>query len=292
MMSRRSVLVAMGGAALLPAAAYAAGDKGLGGPALAEGIAALEAGSGGRLGVSVRDTGTGAGFAHRGAERFPMCSTFKFLLAAMVLAEVDAGRERLDRTLPITKADLVAYSPMTEPLVGTVASVAALCEAAVTLSDNTAANVLLKATGGPAGLTAFLRRSGDPVTRLDRNEPTLNEGKPGDPRDTTTPVAMLEDLDRMVLGRVLTPASRDQLAAWLVANRTGGTRLRAGLPKDWRVGDKTGTGPRGIGINDIAVIWPPGRAPLLLTCYLTDTPLDAANAIHVDVAQAVAAAAG
>lgn len=295
MISRRHLLITAAPALLLaPRLVLAQSSAAFGGPALAAAIAAAEAKSGGRLGVAVRDTGSGARFSHRGDERFPMCSTFKFLLAAMVLAEVDAGRERLDRTLPITKADLVAYSPMTEPLVGTVASVAALCEAAVTLSDNTAANVLLKAMGGPAGLTAFLRRSGDPVTRLDRNEPTLNEGKPGDPRDTTTPVAMLEDLDRMVLGRVLTPASRDQLAAWLVANRTGGTRLRAGLPKDWRVGDKTGTGPRGIGINDIAVIWPPGRAPLLLTCYLTDTPLDAAaaNAIHVEVAQAVAAAAG
>lgn len=295
MISRRHLMLVAGGAALCaPRLVEAGAAPVFGGPALAAAIAAAEVKSRGRLGVAVRDTGTGATFAHRGDERFPMCSTFKFLLAAMVLAEVDAGRERLDRTLPITKADLVAYSPMTEPLVGTVASIAALCEAAVTLSDNTAANVLLNAVGGPAGLTTFLRRSGDEVTRLDRNEPTLNEGKPGDPRDTTTPLAMLGDLDRMVLGRVLTPASRDQLAAWLVANRTGGTRLRAGLPKEWRVGDKTGTGPRGIGINDIAVIWPPGRAPLLLTCYLTDTPLDAAaaNAIHVEVARAVAAAAG
>lgn len=295
MISRRHLLLTAAPALLLaPRLVLAQSSSAFGGPALAAAVAAAEAKSGGRLGVAVRDAGSGASFAHRGDERFPMCSTFKFLLATQALAEVDAGRLRLDATLPITQADLVAYSPVTKPLVGGVASIAALCEAAVTLSDNTAANVLLKALGGPAALTAFLRRSGDPVTRLDRNEPTLNEGKSGDPRDTTTPLAMLEDLNRMVLGRVLTPASRDQLAAWLVANRTGDTRLRAGLPKDWRVGDKTGTGGRGIGINDIAVIWPPGRAPLLLTCYLTDTPLDAAaaNAIHVDVAQAVAAAAG
>ncbi len=294
MISRRHLVLAAAGAALVaPRLVQAQSVPAFGGPSLAAAIAAAETKSQGRLGVAVRDTGTGATFAYRGDERFPMCSTFKFLLAAMVLAEVDAGRERLDRTLPITKADLVDYSPMTGPLVGTEASVAALCEAAVTLSDNTAANVLLTAVGGPAGLTAFVRRSGDPVTRLDRNEPTLNEGTPGDPRDTTTPLAMLGDLDRLVLGRTLTPASRDQLTLWLVACRTGDTRLRAGLPKGWRAGDKTGTGPRG-SINDIAVIWPPGRAPLLVTSYLTLSPLDAAagNAIHAMVGQAVAAAVG
>ena len=295
MISRRHLLLTGAPALLLvPRLVLAQSSEAFGGPAFAAAIAAIEAKSGGRLGVAVRDTATGATFARRGDERFPMCSTFKFLLAAAVLAEVDAGRLRLDSTLPITKADLIAYSPMTESLVGTVASIAALCEAAVTLSDNTAANVLLKTLGGPAQLTAFLRRSGDSVTRLDRNEPTLNEGKPGDPRDTTTPLAMLGDLDRMVLGSVLTPASRQQLAQWLVANRTGDTRLRAGLPKDWRVGDKTGTGPRGSGINDIAVIWPPGRAPLLVTSYLTETALDtkAGHAVHMEVARALAAAVG
>jgi beta-lactamase class A len=110
-------------------------------------------------------------------------------------------------------------------------TLAALCEATMTLSDNTAGNLVLKAIGGPAGFTAFARALGDPVTRLDRWEPGLNEARPGDPRDTTSPDAMAANLQRLALGDALSPRSRDRLVAWLVANTTGDARLRAGAPK-------------------------------------------------------------
>jgi len=231
----------------------------------------IEAASGGRLGVAVLDTHAGVFYGHRDDERFPMCSTFKFLLAAQVLSRIDRGEERLDRQVQVRTADLVAYSPSTQPHAdGAPMSIAALCEAAVTLSDNTAANMLLATAGGPAALTAYLRQLGDSHTRLDRNEPDLNTARPDDPRDTTTPAAMLGSMRKLVLGDALLPASRKQLTQWLVENKTGDSRLRAGVPAGWRVGDKTGSGAYGTN-NDIGVIWPPGRDPVLVTAYLTGT---------------------
>ena len=170
-------------------------------------------------------------------------------------------------------------------------TLAEICEAAMTRSDNTAGNLLLAAIGGPPGLTAFARGLGDQVTRLDRNEPSLNEALPDDPRDTTTPNAMASNLQTLVLGTAaLSAASREQLTAWLIANKTGDTRLRAGFAKDWRVGDKTGAGDRGTN-NDVAVVWPPGRAPVILAVYLTGASVPAAqqNATIASVARAVAA---
>ncbi len=146
---------------------------------------------------------------------------------------------------------------------------AELCAAAVTLSDNTAGNLLLESFGGPAGLTAHVRSLGDTTTRLDRTEPTLNDVAPGDPRDSTTPLAMLGLLRQTLLGTALAASSRAQLAAWLEASRTGGQRLRAGVPAGWRVGNKTGGGPRNA-THDIGVIWPPGRAPVLVAAYFID----------------------
>jgi beta-lactamase class A len=292
MLSRRHLMIAAGSAALmLTPRVYAKENTPLGGAKLAETIAAIEAQSRGRLGVAVLDTGTGRRFAHRGGERFAMCSTFKFLLTGAVLARVDKGRERLDRTLPIRAEDVQSYGPVTKALVGREASIDQLCDAAVTVSDNGAANLLLATLGGPEGLTRFAREIGDEVTRLDRMEPELNEAKTGDPRDTTTPNAMLVDLDRLVLGSVLTAASRERLTGWLVATRTGDARIRAGLPQGWRAGDKTGTGENGTA-NDIAVLWPPNGTPLLLTSYLTTSPLKPAgrDAIHAAVARAVVAA--
>ena len=222
-------------------------------------LAHLEKTSGGRLGVAVLDSADGRRFGLRQDERFPLCSTFKLLLAACVLARVDRGEEQLARRIVYGRGDLVEYSPTAERHVGKPGlSVAELCEAAVTLSDNGAANLLLASLGGPAGLTDWLRGTGDEVTRLDRNEPTLNQAIPGDPRDTTTPTAMLETLQRLLLGDVLKPTSREQLRAWLLANQTGDARIRAGVPKDWKVGDKTGTGPKATGTsNDVAILWPP-----------------------------------
>jgi beta-lactamase class A len=252
---------------------------------------AIEAESGGRLGVAVLDTGTGARSGHRADERFPMCSTFKLLAAGAVLAQVDAGRERLDRRVRVQKIDLVGYAPVTRQHLGAAMTLGELCEAAITLSDNGAANLLLASLGGPTVITAFARTLGDRATRLDRSEPALNQPIPGDPRDTTTPAAILGDLRRLALRDTLTPASRTQLIRWLEGTKTGDGRIRAGLPAGWRVGDKTGTGDHG-STNDVAVIWPPDRAPILISVYLTqtDAPADHRDATLASVARAVVAA--
>ncbi|CAN5730062.1 class A beta-lactamase [soil metagenome] len=250
-----------------------------GNDSIAEAIAAAETASGGRLGVCILDTATGRRVGHRVDERFPMCSTFKLLAAACVLQRVDAGHEQLARPIAIPRSAILAHSPLTEPRVGGRMTMAELCEAAITQSDNAAANLMLASFGGPAGLTRYLRTLGDSTTRLDRNEPTLNESTPGDPRDTTTPAAMLGLLQTLLLGKALKPASRDQLRDWLLANKTGDGRLRARLPAGWRVGDKTGSGAHG-SHNDVGIVWPPGRPPLLVATYLTQTeaPMEQRNA--------------
>lgn len=254
-------------------------------------VAGLELRYGGRLGVAVLDSAGNTASAHRGEERFALCSTFKFLAAAFVLARIDRGEENLARRIVYTKEDLVTYSPITEKHVGAGGlTVGEICEAAITVSDNTAGNLLLDSFGGPAGLTAYMRSLGDEVTRLDRRETELNEAKPGDPRDTTTPVAMREILRKTVLGTALSASSRDQLVAWLVANKTGDKRLRAGLPRDWRVGDKTGSGGNNT-TNDIAVIWPPGRAPIVVAAYYTEAQAsdDERSAVLAEVGRLAAA---
>ena len=250
----------------------------------------IEVSVAGRLGVAVLDTATGELAGHRLDERFPMCSTFKFLAAAAVLARVDAGQERLDRRLVVTRDSLLEWAPVTSKHVGGAGmTLAALCEAAITVSDNTAANLLLDSLGGPPGVTAFARRVGDDVTRLDRTEPALNEAIPGDPRDTSTPRAMARTLRTVMLGDALSQAGRAQLVAWMTANATGAKRLRAGVPFDWRVADKTGTGRLGT-TNDVGVLWPPRRAPLVVVSYLTDckAPGDAREAALASVARSVA----
>ena len=249
---------------------------------------------GGRLGAAMLDTGTGRLLSWRGDERFPMASTFKLMLAGWMLERVDRGQESLGHRVRYEKTALIPYSPVTERHVGAGGiTVAELCEATVTLSDNTAANLLLARHGGPEGFTAFARSLGDAVTRLDRNEPTLNEALAGDPRDTTSPIAMLHSLRMLVLGQALSPASRAQLTDWIVHNKTGDKRLRAGVP-GWNVGDKTGTGDRGSS-NDIGVLWPPGGgAPVVVTCYMTGVPAapEVREAAIAQVARHVAAATG
>ena len=234
-----------------------------------EALFTLDRKHGGRLGVAILDSGNGRIVAHRGEERFAMCSTFKFVAAACVLARVDRGEEELERRVSYSKADLITYSPVTEKHVERGMTVAEICDAAVTLSDNTAGNLLLDSFGGPQGLTDYMRSLGDEASRLDRREPELNEARTGDPRDTTTPVAMAGVLRQTVLGGALSPASRQQLTAWLVANKTGDKRLRAGVPKGWRIGEKTGTGDNNA-TNDVGVIWPPGRAALVVTAYYAE----------------------
>jgi beta-lactamase class A len=269
----------------------AAAESGLN--ALDAAIAKIEAESGGRLGVAVLDTGSGALAGHRIDERFPMCSTFKTLVAAAILARVGTGKEQLARRIAVEQKDILSYAPITKQHVGKDMTVAELCEAAVTLSDNTAANLLLASLGGPSAITAYARSLGDEITRLDRIEPELNEATPGDPRDTTTPAAMAKNLKLLATGTALSAASRDQLVAWLVGCKTGDAKLRAGLPKSWRVGDKTGSGDHGSS-NDAAVIWPDGKPPVIVTSYLTETaaPDDKRNATHAAVGRAVAAALG
>jgi beta-lactamase class A len=261
--------------------------------ALQDEFARIEAESGGRLGVAVLDTPDGRQTGHRADERFAMCSTFKLLAGAAVLARHDAGKEQLDRRIRYVAKDLVTYSPVTEKHVATGMTLAELCDAAITLSDNTAGNLLLAALGGPEGLTAFTRTLGDGVTRLDRIEPALNEAVPDDPRDTTTPAAMAANIRALVLGDALSGPSREQLKRWLIASRTGDTALRAGVPAGWTVGDKTGSGERSTR-NDVGVIWPPGREPVVVSVYLTEAkvPVEQRNGAIAAVAKAVAAGPG
>jgi beta-lactamase class A len=234
------------------------------------GLADLEKTHGGRLGVCVLDVATGRRVEHRGDERFAMCSTHKFLAAAFVLQRVDHGEDSLERRIPYAKDNLVTYSPITEKHVGDGMTLGELCEAALTLSDNTAANLILETLGGPAGFTSRARALGDDVTRLDRIETALNEAKIGDPRDSTTPAAMAENVRKLVLGEALSAPSRERLANWVIANKTGDKRLRAGIPREWRVGDKTGTGGAAA-TNDIAIVWPPDRGPLVVTAYYAES---------------------
>ena len=277
--TRRGFITALSSAALITAAlprrGLAAGTH----PALADQLAArlqvLEEQSRGRLGVHIVDTADGATYGYRADERFLTLSSFKSLASALVLHRVDRGLEALDRRIPITPADIITWSPVTEKHVGgTGMSLAALCEATITTSDNAAANLILDSYGGPAALTAYLRTLGDSVTRIDRREPELNVKHPDEPMDTTTPRAMVMNLHKLVLGDALSAASRALLTKWLEGNTTGGKRLRAGLPDTWRVGEKTGTFQTDA--NDSGVVWPPKRAPLIVSAYLADSPVDSA----------------
>ncbi|MBU8540754.1 class A beta-lactamase [Falsiroseomonas tokyonensis] len=294
-MRRRSMMTGMGLAGLWTAMPWRGVQAAVPEAALTARLAELEKGTGGRLGVALLDLGSGRRAAHRGAERFPMCSTFKLLAAAAVLRRVEAGQLRLDQLRPFRRADLVPYSPATEAHAdGPGLTLAALCEAAVTLSDNTAANLLLGQLGGPEGLTAQLRRWGDMVTRLDRWEPALNEGIPGDPRDTTTPEAMLGLIRTVTLGDGLAAEGRAQLMAWLRGNRTGDRQLRAGLPAGWTAAEKTGSNGRSIA-NDVGLLLPPGgRPPVLVTAYLAEATIPAAQqpAVLAAVAREAVAAFG
>ena len=196
-----------------------------------------------------------------------MCSTFKFLAAAAVLKRVDEGKEKLDRFVRYDAKDILEYAPVTKAhLKDGGMTLGALCAAAIEQSDNTAGNLLLDAIGGPAGLTNFARSLVTMMTRLDRKEPELNSAIPGDERDTTTPAAMCSDMQRLLLSDVLSESSRHLLEDWLRRNETGALMIRAGVPKDWSVGDKTGRGANGA-TNDIAILRPPGRAPILVAIY-------------------------
>ncbi|ELW9448273.1 PenA family class A beta-lactamase [Burkholderia cenocepacia] len=237
-------------------------------------LADLERDAGGRLGVCAIDTASGRVIEHRAGERFPFCSTFKAMLSAAVLAQSVERPGLLQQRVTYTRANLVSYSPVSEKHVGAGMTVAALCEAAIQYSDNSAANLLMKLIGGPSAVTAYARSIGDDTFRLDRWETELNTALPGDPRDTTTPAAMAASLRVLTLGDALPAAQRAQLVAWLRGNKVGDKRIRAGVPAGWAVGDKTGTGDYGT-TNDAGVIWPTSRAPIVLAVYYTQTRADA-----------------
>ncbi|HEV7326523.1 MAG TPA: class A beta-lactamase [Bosea sp. (in: a-proteobacteria)] len=289
MLSRRQAVGAIAGMSVplvlsqRPAVAQATADP------VTKVILEVEARLQSRLGVRISDLESGRAWSYRADERFPMCSTFKGLAAAAVLARVDQGRERLDRRMVFDAREVVTYSPVTKERVGEPGmTIADICAAAVATSDNTAGNLMLRMIAGPEGLTGFLRGVGDEVTRLDRWETDLNEGKPGDPRDTTSPAAMNATMEKLALGSVLSAASRKQLVDWLIGNKVGDTKVRAGVPKDWTVGDKTGGGGFGTN-NDTGIIWPPGRKPIVFTILTTETKasLEDKNAGMAEIAKAL-----
>lgn len=205
---------------------------------------------------------------YRSQERFPMMSTFKVLLCSAVLSRVDSGLEQLDRRIRYRQSDLIEYSPITKEHLSEGMTVAELCNATITMSDNTAANLLLSSIGGPKELTKFLRKVNDQTTRLDRWEPMLNESLPEDERDTTTPKAMSKTLFTLLTGKALTASSQQQLINWMEADKVGDPLLRSVLPKGWFIADKTGAGEQGSrGI--VAVLGPDGKPSRIVIIYLT-----------------------
>ncbi|MEU3769548.1 class A beta-lactamase [Amycolatopsis keratiniphila] len=225
-----------------------------------------------RLGVYALDTEGGGTVEHRADERFAFCSTFKGVAAAAVLQRNPLSH--LETRVSYSRADLMKHAPVTERHVATGMTIRQLCDAAIRFSDGTAGNLLLRDLGGPAALTAFTRGLGDTVTRMDRIEPAITEATPGDLRDTTTPRAFAADYREIVLGDTLTADKRDFLRDLLQRTVTGAGRIRAGLPPGWTVAGKTGTGEYGT-LNDIAVLWPPGKAPIVLAVMSSKAAKDA-----------------
>ncbi|GLK90450.1 class A beta-lactamase [Pseudomonas turukhanskensis] len=266
--NRRTFLLAAAALPLLPAWAATASDP-------LQRLTQLESSFAGRLGVVALNTGNGQVLSFRGDERFPLCSTFKAMLAGAILQRSTLTPGLLQKRITYRKSDLVSHSPISEQHVQDGMTVAELCAATIQYSDNGAANLLMKLLDGPEGVTTFARSIGDHHFRLERWETELNTAIPGDLRDTTTPLAMAHSLQKLVLGEALQPPARQQLQDWLRGNTTGGARIRAGVPASWQVGDKTGTGDYGT-TNDVAVLWPAGKPPVVLALYLTQNAKDAA----------------
>lgn len=263
-LSRRSLILSALAAPLAGCSLLAPGDDGF-----TRELARIETESRGRLGVAAFDTGRKKQLSFRGDERFPMASTFKVLLVSSILAREPA---LLDQRIRYARADLVPWSPVTEKHLAEGMTVAQLCAAALQYSDNTAANLLMKQVGGPAGVTAHARALGDEVFRLDRWETELNSAIPGDERDTTSPVAMMRSLQKVAVDGA--PARRKMLVEWMLENTTGGERIRAGVPAGWKVADKTGSGAYG-STNTIAVVYPPARSPIVIAVYFAQSGKDA-----------------
>jgi len=254
--------------------------------AAAPDFAALD--GGGTLQVFVLDTGSGRTLSYRADQRALMCSTFKVLAVGAVLRRVDRRAESLDRRIAFGKTDLLPYSPVTTARVGEGGmTVEDLCAAMIQASDNTAANLVMDTLGGPSAVTAFARSLGDRAFRLDRRETELNL-RSGD-LDTTTPRAMALSLKKLLLGKTLSAVSRYRLENWMQTSIPGAKRLRAGLPKDWVVGTKAGGGPDQT--NDIAIVRPPGRKPILIAAYYHEpaNPPRSPEDVLADVGRIVAA---
>ncbi|WP_353623005.1 class A beta-lactamase [Salinisphaera sp. G21_0] len=248
----------------------------------------LENQHGGQIGIAVLDTADQSLWHYRGNTRFPLMSTFKTLACAKLLAGVDQQKQQLNTESMIEKALLVTYSPVTEPMAGQTITLGQACEATMTTSDNTAANIVLAGIGGPQTLTEFLRATGDTVTRLDRIEPELNEAHPGDKRDTTTPLAINNTLNQLILGNTLSDGSRAQLKTWMMANQVAGNLLRSILPADWSIADRSGAGGNGSrGIT--AITWSHRRPPLIISIYMTGTnaSLEERNRMVVKIGQVI-----
>ncbi len=290
MIDRRTLLVSFAALAACSGAAVSQNRQRETEPAPDFGPILAALGRGARLGVSALDTGSGRTIGHDADSRYATCSTFKLPLAAAILLQVEAGAMRLDEELAFGAGEMLSNSPVAEAnLARGRMSVEEACRAIVEVSDNVGANLLMRRIDGPAGLTAFFRRCGDTVTRIDRYEVALNTNVGGDPRDTTSAAAMVGLMRAVMLGDVLTPGSRARLIGWAEGCRTGPDRLLAGIPAGWRFGHKTGTGENGAA-NDIGIAFPPGRAPILIASYLSApeaTPAGRAAA-HASVARLVA----
>jgi beta-lactamase class A len=283
MITRRLIVAFAVAAACAAPAAAARADREL---------KAIQKRIGGRLGVHALDSQSGKRFGIDERSRYALASTFKLPLAASLLWQVDRGAFALERALPVTRANLLPYSPAVEAALAAGASTMTLrelCVAIITVSDNAAANILLTGIGGPQALTAFMRNIGDDVTRLDRMETALNSNMPGDPRDTTTPRAMVDSMLRIFTQDVLSLPSRALLIDWLTAAKTGLERVHAGIPKTWQVGDKTGTGENGA-VNDLVIAFPPERRPVFIAVYMSSSqlPLAQLNAAHAQIGALVA----
>lgn len=264
MISRRH---AIAGALAVPGLLFPL--RALAGGRIEDALKQLEMTGGGKLGVSIYDYNGRRWYGRHENERFALCSTHKCITAAHVLSRVDRGEETLARTVAIRSEDIQSYAPVAKKHEGGTLTIAELCEASMIWSDNTAANLLFDSVGGPGKVTAFVRSLGDRTTNLDRYEPEMNRVEPGDPRDTSTPLAMTKLLMKLSLGNVLSPASREQFNRWLIGNKTGDKRLRGGAPAGWIAGDKTGSGFKKE-INDIGVFWPPQRKPIVISAYYAD----------------------
>jgi beta-lactamase class A len=283
---RRTFLAASSGLLLSGPAALASG-----GGDLTKQIQAVRDRIGGRLGLHVLDTQTGRRWRFDDDSRYAMASTFKMLLAASILQRADFGSISLDQQIKLQASDMLSHAPVTSKFLerGAAMTVRELCAAVVEVSDNPAANLLLEMIDGPAGLTRFFRSLGDRETRLDRYELELNSNLPNDPRDTTTPRAMVHSMEQVLTKDTLSPASRELLLGWMINASTGLKMFRQGLPTDWKVGDKTGRGANG-SVNDLVITWPPGRKPVLVALYLSDSSQSAADlgAAHAEIGRIVA----